>query len=229
MLISKEQDGRKKKLLSMISVSNRTMLNEVSNYADYLTIKRGGFCAKPSVFNLEQLVTSGVEIFKLQADAKKIKISISYERDMPKLVKTDKTRIMQVLRVFVSNSIKFTMKGHIKISLHFNAAAKWLEFEIRDSGVGISEVDILKLFQPYAKISDTFYLNKHGVGLNLHIAKLIVKKLNGNVGVTSTKGQGSKFWFSIEAENADPVAASDINLELGVIQEETLQDSSDSD
>ena len=120
-----------------------------------------------------------------------------------------------MLRVFVSNSVKFTMKGHIKISVHFNAAAKWLEFEIKDSGVGISEADIPKLFYPYSKLADTNYLNKHGVGLNLHIAKLIVKKLNGNVGVTSSKGFGAKFWFSIEAENNDPVLTNEI--ELGTI------------
>jgi hypothetical protein len=65
MLLGKELESRKKKLLSMISVSNRTMLNEVSNYSDYLTIKRGVFSPKPSVFNLEELLNSSLEIFKL--------------------------------------------------------------------------------------------------------------------------------------------------------------------
>jgi signal transduction histidine kinase len=78
----------------MISVSNRTMLNEVSNYADYLTIKRGNFSLRPSVFNLDELIKSSLEIFKLQVHAKKIKITTTYGSDIPKLVKTDKTRVM---------------------------------------------------------------------------------------------------------------------------------------
>ena len=85
-----------------------------------------------------------------------------------------------------------------------------------------------KLFQPYTYISESKYLNKNGVGLNLYIAKLMAKKLKGKVSASSRKGYGSKFFFSIEAENGDPVATEQIGVELCVISEEDGKDDASS-
>jgi len=125
-----------------------------------------------------------------------------------------------LLRIFISNAIKFTTKGNIKIIARYNNAANWLEVDVKDSGIGINQLDLPNLFMPFYQMSETKHLNKNGVGLNLFIAKLICKKLNGRVSVISKSGMGSKFSFCIEACNAEPVKTDQICFELGVISEE---------
>ena len=82
-------------------------------------------------------VQSAIEIFHMQAQAKKIEIITDIDVTLPRKIQFDKERMQQILRIFVSNALKFTLQGHIKIRVHYNWAATWLEFEIKDTGVGI--------------------------------------------------------------------------------------------
>lgn len=135
----------------------------------------------------------------MQAQAKKIEIITDIDVTIPQKIQFDKERMQQILRIFVSNALKFTLQGSITILVHYNSAASWLEFEIKDTGVGILQSNQTILFQPFSQIQETRYLNKNGVGLNLFIAKLLCSKLKGKVSVQSRKGSGSSFTFSIEA------------------------------
>ncbi len=73
---------------------------------------------------------------------------------MPKMIKTDKQRLQQLLRIFVSNQIKFIQRGEIKIFAHFNQSANWLEVEIKDTGIGIKNEDLDNIFQPFWKVQN---------------------------------------------------------------------------
>lgn len=91
--------------------------------------------------------------------------------------------------------------------MRFNSYANHLEFAIKDTGVGISQEEVPNLFKPFFKLPENNHMHKKGVGLNLYIAKLLIKKLNGKVKVYSKKGFGTEIYFSVEAENSDPVSA----------------------
>jgi len=97
------------------------------------------------------------------------------------MIKADKTRLIQIIRVLISNAIIFTKRGTIKLKVRYNMNANHLEFVIKDTGVGISEIDLPKLFKPFSKLPETNHMHKNGVGLNLHIAKLLIKKLHGKI------------------------------------------------
>lgn len=93
ILLLKESDPKKKQHLTMISHSNRSLLNEVSSYADYLLIKRGQFKEHITTFDIRATVKSSIDIYKLQAEAKKIEIEALNDLGMPRLIKADKARL----------------------------------------------------------------------------------------------------------------------------------------
>ena len=120
--------------------------------------------------------------------------SYKYEKIPGKLV-VDKKRMMEVLTNLVDNAIKFTEKGEIKLLA--KRKGNDVLVEVVDTGVGISKENVGKMFTPFYQI-EPFYTRKHGgTGLGLSICKAIVEQHGGKVGVRSTLGKGSTFFFTL--------------------------------
>ncbi|MAS87443.1 MAG: hybrid sensor histidine kinase/response regulator [Micavibrio sp.] len=124
--------------------------------------------------------------------------------DVPFVIKGDPKRLRQILMNFMSNALKFTKKGHVKLRIHTNVehvdAPKdgvALRFEVEDTGMGMSEEVRSKLFQPFVQADSSTARKFGGTGLGLSICKKLVEVMNGVIGVDSTPGKGSTFWFEI--------------------------------
>ena len=104
---------------------------------------------------------------------------------------TDPERVSQVISNLLSNAIKFTEQGTITLS--YTLKEDHILFEISDTGIGISAKHLESIFERFTKV-DSF---RQGTGLGLSICKTIVKALNGDIGVSSTPGKGSRFWFTL--------------------------------
>jgi len=149
---------------------------------------------KKSVFNLRQQVEEVILGFGSQLKKKNIKISDEIPHNIS--ISADKNRIVQVLTNFIDNAIKFNReKGTIRI-LNEDAGAK-MKILIEDSGVGIPEKDIPRIFERFYRVDKARSRELGGTGLGLSIVKHIVELHGGEVGVQSSEGLGSKFWFTL--------------------------------
>lgn len=119
-------------------------------------------------------------------------VRFSFNRDLPSVkLNSDPKRLTQVISNFLTNAIKFTSNGEIK--LDYRLKENKIYVSVTDTGIGISEEACKNIFDRFVKLN----AHKQGTGLGLSISKSIIEKLGGNIGVCSTLGKGSTFWFTL--------------------------------
>jgi two-component system, sensor histidine kinase and response regulator len=130
-----------------------------------------------------------------RAAAKGVELIWDIGHDVPVRGIADSTRIRQIIVNLAGNAVKFTDKGEVVLSAHFDKASDFLRIEVRDTGMGISDTALAKLFTPFTQ-ADSSTTRKHGgTGLGLSISKRLTELMGGRIGCTSELGAGSVFWF----------------------------------
>lgn len=149
-------------------------------------------------FNIIEIVNECRELFNKDFQFKRLESKIQICNNFTGEFCTDKMRYKQILCNLISNALKYTMKGSIKIKLKFDESKGLLETTVKDTGVGISKKNQSKLFNLFSKIEDNRSLNPHGIGLGLTICKKFSELLGGNIQVKSQEKKGSSFKFRIK-------------------------------
>lgn len=145
--------------------------------------------------NLDSLITPLVESFSMQAQDKGIAFLYSCKSELPAYVSTDAKRIRQILMNLLSNAIKFTPKGSVELNIAYrNEVAR---FTISDTGIGITQENQNRIFDPFERVHNNDTQSIPGTGLGLSISRLLAELLGGNIAVESTPGKGSTFVFSV--------------------------------
>ncbi len=144
------------------------------------------------------------DLFSQQAHLSGNSLFYHLDKELPEYVLVDETRLIQVLSNLTSNAIKFSPKaGNINLSLRITEKSKeeWeFKVSIKDSGIGIRKENIHKLFKSFSQIDSSRSKNYSGTGLGLVISKELVKSMDGQIGVASTPGLGSTFWFTFKGK-----------------------------
>lgn len=156
--------------------------------------------------------------FKITQEKEDLDFSVQIEEGIPSIMLGDRTRLHRVLLNLISNAVKFTETGFIKVNIGKVASYSnkiKLKFDIEDTGIGIPKDKLESIFEAFSRVvqKDRFY---EGTGLGLNIVKNIVESNNGEIHVTSDLGRGSLFSFTFEFENADE-ESSEGNSDSGVI------------
>jgi CheY-like chemotaxis protein len=138
-----------------------------------------------------------VEIVRADADRKKLTLQIDMDPELPAVVSADAGRLRQVLLNLVANAIKFTDVGTVSVRVRQHTPPDSLLFEVVDTGVGITEQDVPRLFQPFTQVDSSDRRRHGGTGLGLSISKGLIEAMGGAMGVRSQLGHGSTFWFSL--------------------------------
>ena len=148
--------------------------------------------------DLSRLVESVVQILRIRAWEKKLTLEINIEPSVPEFVVGDPGRLRQILINLVGNAVKFTDRGgvYIRVACALSSSDR-LTFEVRDTGIGIPESALGKLFLPFSQVDQSFTRNHGGTGLGLSIVKRLAALMEGEVGVKSELGVGSTFWVKI--------------------------------
>ncbi len=177
-----------------------SLLNIINDVLDFSKMEAGKFTINPSTFDFYSLLDEIIKIHKVRAKEKKIDLVSDIPGELPKFLYGDPNRLRQVLNNLIHNATKFTEEGRVSLQVSPQSEEGeeiWLEFSIRDTGIGISSENRDKLFKSFSQI-DASYTRKHGgTGLGLIISKQLVEMMDGRIWVESELGLGSTFSFCL--------------------------------
>ncbi len=177
----------------------KTLLMLVNDILDLSKVEAGKLELEHADFDLAEVVELVVDMLKHQASQKHLGFSCMIDPSVPVNLRGDSLRLQQILMNLVSNAIKFTEKGEVLIKVvteRDHAGYVVLKFSVHDTGIGISKDATGRLFQFFSQADSSMTRRYGGTGLGLAISKLLTEKMNGKIGVESTEGKGSKFWFT---------------------------------
>jgi PAS domain S-box-containing protein len=208
LLAKTSLDGRQRRYADLARASADALLSQINDVLDFSKIEAGRLELESVDFDLHALVASVAAMFGQRAEQKGIALRCDVAARTPRWARGDCNRLRQVVLNLVGNSLKFTQSGAISISVASTRREgsgenqAWLRFEVQDSGVGIPEECLDKLFESYTQAEASTTRRFGGTGLGLAICKQIVELMGGEIGVESTPVLGTKFWFIVPMELA---------------------------
>ena len=211
LLLGTALTEKQRRFAETVHKSGESLLSIINDILDFSKIEAGRFELETLDFNLHKTIEDVVELFAERAHSKDLELSYRIASEVPMGVQGDPTRIRQVLGNLIGNAIKFTGHGEIvvDVSLDGKVAASaenfTVRFAVRDTGIGISEEVLPRLFQAFSQADGSTTRKYGGTGLGLAISKQLVELMAGEIGVESHAGQGTTFSFSLPLIAADPV------------------------
>lgn len=190
--------GEQQQLFLTLSQSAQTLARLVSDILDYAKIEAGKLSLNPEPFRLFDLLRATLSPFALQAQQRQLEFSVQVPPSVPDAWIGDPVRIGQILTNLVGNALKFTEHGFVRVKLHFTPVdheQAILRIEVSDSGGGIPLHEQSRLFTPFEQSEES--ARAGGSGLGLAITKQLTEMMQGQVGVDSEKGRGSRFWCEL--------------------------------
>ena len=199
--------------LGIINRSGEHLLALINDVLSMSKIEAGQIALKENSFDLYWLLDSIKEMLQLKAHAKGLELNFERHLDIPQYVKTDESKLRQVLINLLGNALKFTQKGSVTLRVspvnnpsfslinnsdrELNNEQKIIKFEVEDTGQGIAAEEISTLFDPFVQ-TQTGRQSMEGTGLGLPISRQFVRLMGGDITVSSTFNQGSTFTFGIK-------------------------------
>ena len=203
ILLSTNLNDRQRRCAEIVHSSGHGLLTIINDILDFSKIEAGHFELENLDFNLYAVVVEVVELFAERAHSKNLELSHQIEANVPEYVRGDPNRLRQILSNLVSNAVKFTRQGEIAVVVRLgNAEDAGLGsggrvlpfiFTIRDTGIGIDEQVIPRLFKVFSQADSSTTRKYGGTGLGLAISKQLAELMGGMISVESKLGQGSTF------------------------------------
>lgn len=171
------------------------LLALINDILDFSKIEAGEMTLEALAFDPLSLARETLDLMQVQARAKGVALELDVAKPQPAQLLSDPTRLRQVLLNLVGNAVKFTTHGTVTVALHHNEN-QWF-CAVRDSGIGMSEATVARLFEPFRQADNSTARKYGGTGLGLVICKALVEKMGGRLDVSSVEGQGSCFSFAL--------------------------------
>ncbi len=200
LMLMMELTGEQRENLEIIKLSSNTLLRILNDILDYSKIEAGKVELESKPFSIRELADEIGKIFRAVGVQKKLSFDIKVKDDVPGIVSGDSVRLRQVLTNLVGNAFKFTEKGRVSIlveNIDITGNSIALKFTVSDTGIGISEENLSKLFKSFSQADGSMTRRYGGTGLGLAISKGLVELMGGEIGVKSIEGEGSAFYFTI--------------------------------
>ena len=192
----------------IIKSSGDHLLSLVNDILDFSKIEAGKMDVECVSVDLFWLVQDSVSPLTLNAKEKNLEFAVYYETPVPRMIYSDPVRIRQVLVNLIGNALKFTEKGLVRLCVGIeedDAESPRLYFRVEDTGIGIAEEKVAKLFQVFSQADSSTTRHFGGTGLGLAISKSLSHLLGGDIEVESVSGQGSVFKFTVYPGSLDDV------------------------
>ena len=192
--------------LNQIQKSGRNLLNIINDILDYSKIEAGKMEIVKEKYEPVKELTDIANVLATRVGDKKIELFVSVDSSIPHALQGDPMRIRQVLINLANNAIKFTYEGNVGIFVSCERVDEdnvVLKYDIMDTGIGIKEEDMEKLFVSFQQVDSKRNRSIEGTGLGLAISQRLVEAMGGKIGVNSKYGEGSDFWFTLPQKIMD--------------------------
>ena len=201
-------DARQRRYAATIHQSGSALLDIINDILDFSKIEAGKLELDRAPFSLRDIVEDAVDILAERAHSKQLELICDVPADFDTRVCGDGQRLRQVIINLISNAVKFTERGEVKIKVRHEGSGllnSTFRFEVTDTGIGIKPESCAAIFESFAQEDSSTTRQYGGTGLGLAICKQLVELMGGQIGVSSTPGVGSTFYFSIPLPS-DPTA-----------------------
>ncbi len=200
MVLETELSAEQRNALETIRLSGESLLTVINDILDFSKIEAGKLEMENISFDLPALIDDVAQMLAQRVHVKGLELIVDIANEIPASINSDPSRIRQILTNLLSNAIKFTDRGEVVVQVKIleerNDSTK-VRFSVRDSGIGMSENEQLKLFSPFSQADESTTRRFGGTGLGLAIAKQLVELLNGEINCSSQPDLGSEFWFDL--------------------------------
>jgi PAS domain S-box-containing protein len=200
-----------------LRISGESLLIVVNDILDFSKIEAGKLDLEIINFDLREAIDNIMDLLGAQAHAKGLELIGFVHPGVPTHIRGDPGRLRQVINNLVGNAIKFTSQGEVVLSVSALTETMTdvvLRFEVRDTGIGIDAAAQARLFQAFSQADGSTTRKYGGTGLGLAISKRLIQLMNGKIGMKSTPGEGSVFWFHVELGKQvgvkEPVSGKDL-------------------
>ena len=190
---------RQRDYLKKIQLSGEHLLGIINDILDFSKIEAGKLSVETTEFEIDTVLENVANLMGEKASEKGLELIFDLAPDVPFVLRGDPMRLGQILINYGNNAVKFTERGEIKIIVRVQERTETdalLYFAIRDSGIGLNEEQISRLFQSFQQADASTTRRYGGTGLGLAICKNLAALMQGEVGVESTPDKGSTFWFT---------------------------------
>jgi len=205
LALNLETEPKNRDYLKKIQTSGEHLLGIIDDVLDFSRLDAGKLKIDTVDFDLCRMLESVSNLVAGKAAAKGLELVFDTDASLCISLRGDPLRLAQVLVNYADNAIKFTEKGRITIrskKIKESEASCLVRFEVQDTGIGMSDAESAKLFQPFQQLNTSSTRQYGGTGLGLAICKQLAEMMHGDVGVKSAPGQGSTFWFSVRLDKA---------------------------
>ena len=188
-------------LAQLVKQSSDHLMTVINDVLDFSLLQRGQLKVQPEPFELMVTVKAAFNLFQQRVNSMNIRYTLLCDEQLPQWVVSDRHRLMQILVNLLGNAIKFTHQG--EVTLRVQRDNDRLFFSVTDTGIGIAQARLEKIFERFEQASDDTAHAYGGNGLGLAISRNLVLLLGGDIGVQSTPGKGSRFWFYLPLQTAN--------------------------
>jgi PAS domain S-box-containing protein len=224
LLKNSEVNEEQLEYMDSIKTSTDLLLSVINDILDLSKIEAGKVEYENISFDLILAMETSLLSLMGKIHEKKLNFNLKIEKDVPRFVKGDPTRLKQILTNLISNAVKFTDSGDISMEVRLNGIAGKdhdILFEVSDTGIGMSKEAMNKIFRPFTQGDSSATRKYGGTGLGLVICKSLIEIMGGNIRVESVEGKGSKFTFNIllEKTKSDELDQGDNKKDFVVLKE----------
>ncbi|RKX50245.1 MAG: histidine kinase [Thermotogae bacterium] len=198
LLMAEEDNPEKRKYLSTIYKSGEHLLNLINDVLDLSKIESGKLETFKVPYSPRELLKNLVETYIPLASSKELHLAYNIDEAIPEYLLGDELRIRQILTNLISNAIKFTETGYVTIRA-INGETT-IDYIVKDTGIGISEKDFKRIFEPFTQLDGTMSRKYGGTGLGLTITKRLVELLEGELFIKSSPGKGTEITIRLKKE-----------------------------
>ena len=220
LLIQTQLDEQQRQYLKYANVSGHLLLEIINNILDFSKIEAGMLELDCKSVDLFGVLEQSLDMIKLNAFQKGLSLVLDIKPELPQIIYADEVRLKQVLTNLLGNAVKFTQNGQVILRVRhkrITVTQAEINFEIEDSGIGISPKQQLKLFKSFSQADNTTTRKYGGTGLGLIISQNLVKKMGGLIQLKSEVNKGSVFSFQLPLTYLQDHATKPIDLGFNTI------------
>jgi two-component system sensor histidine kinase/response regulator len=203
LALSIASNPEQREYLSAVKISADSLLVVINDILDFSKIEAGKMEVDQAAVDVRTLVADALKTVALRADEKNLELTADIQPEVPAKVIGDPARLRQVLLNLIGNAIKFTSEGDVSVEVSVadpDARPACLRFTVVDTGIGVPAAKLASIFQPFEQADGSTTRRFGGTGLGLSISTKLVHLMDGDIGVESDPGKGSRFWFSFPAD-----------------------------